>query len=64
MKKRYIKPQLEYYCYRPEEGYTSSVALQKDYVLIEGNDRRTQRASEEITEYTDNHGEFEIGDWD
>lgn len=64
MKKRYIKPQLEVYRYSPEEGYSTTVALHKDYVLIEGNDRSTQRASEEVTEYTDNSGEFEIGEWD
>lgn len=64
MKKRYIKPQLEVYRYSPEEGYATTVALHKDYVLVEGNDRSTQRASEEVTEYTDNSGEFEIGEWD
>lgn len=63
MKKQYIKPQLEIYLYSPEEGFATSVALHKDYVLIEGNDRSTQRASEEVTEYTNAEGEFEIGEW-
>lgn len=64
MKKQYIKPMLEIYSYLPEEGYKVSVALDKDYVLIEGQtDDRTMRASEEVTEYTDNSGEYERGLW-
>jgi hypothetical protein len=39
------------------------VALDKDYVLIEGNDRDGLRASEEVTEYTDVSGEYERGNW-
>lgn len=64
MKKPYIKPQLETYFYNPEEGYASSIALHKDWVLIEGQDQETRRASEEVSEYTDESGEFEIGTWD
>ncbi len=64
MKKQYIKPALEVYRYMPEEGYKATVALDKDYVLIEGNsDNRTLRASEEVTEYTDGNGEYERGLW-
>ena len=64
MKKQYIKPALEVYRYMPEEGYKATVALDKDYVLIEGNsDNRTLRASEEVTEYTDAAGEYERGLW-
>jgi hypothetical protein len=39
------------------------VALNKDYVLIEGNDNDGLRASEEVTEYTDAAGEYERGSW-
>ena len=63
MKKQYIKPALEVYRYMPEEGYKVSIALDKDYVLIEGNDNDGLRASEEVTEYTDVNGEYERGNW-
>ena len=64
MKKQYITPALEVYRYLPEEGYKVSVALNKDYVLIEGNDNDGLRASDEITEFTDNSGEYERGIWE
>ena len=63
MKKQYIKPALEVYRYLPEEGYKVSIALDKDYVLIEGNDNDGLRASEEVTEYTHVNGEYERGNW-
>ena len=64
MKKQYIKPGLEVYRYMPEKGYKTTIALDKDYVLIEGqSDNRTLRASEEVTEYTDAAGEYERGLW-
>ena len=62
-KKRYIKPQIEDYRYSPENGYGQSVALYTDYLLVEGNDRSTLRAADEVTEYTDNNGEYEQGLW-
>lgn len=64
MKKRYKKPLLESYRYSPEEGYASTVALYKDYILIEGNDRTTLRASDEVSEYTDATGEWSTGEWE
>lgn len=65
MKKRYIKPLLETFKYQAEEGFATSIALKKDYVLIQGDDHRTLRSAEEITEYTDNTGEYTTGgDWD
>lgn len=65
MKKQYIKPALEIYRYAPEKGYSVTIALDKDYVLIEGQtDHRTLRTSEEVTEYTDNNGEYQIGLWE
>ena len=64
MKRKYIKPALEVYNYRPEEGYATSVALYKDVVLIEGNDRETLRAADEVSEYTDAGGEWTTGTWD
>lgn len=63
-KKQYITPRLEIYSYLPEEGYANSVALKTDYALIEGNDRETLRASDEVTEYTDNSGEWTTGEWE
>lgn len=63
MKRPYVKPRLENYEYVAEEGFAHSLALQRDYVLIEGNDRATQRASDEITEYTDVEGEYTLGLW-
>lgn len=64
MKKVYIKPELEVYDYAAEEGFALSVALNKDYVLIEGtDDDRTLRASEEVTEFTDDEGEYTTGLW-
>lgn len=69
MKKRYIKPLLEIYCYRPEKGFAYTVGLAneskvRDYVLIEGEDRGMRRATDELTEYTDASGEYEIGLWE
>lgn len=69
MKKRYLKPTVEVYLYSPEKGFATSVALEnntrdRDYVLIEGNDRNSTRASEEVTEYTDRFGQYETGEWD
>lgn len=68
MKRRYIKPGLELYSYLPEEGYATTVALRdvttKDYVLIEGTDRRSMRTVDEVSEYTNDQGEYTTGEWD
>lgn len=69
MKKQYLKPKLEIYLYSPEKGFAYSIALEnathdRDYVLIEGSDRSTMRASEEVTEYTDNAGQYTTGEWE
>lgn len=69
MKERYIKPTLEVFLYTAEKGFAYSIALENathehDYVLVEGSDRNTPRASEEVTEYTDNTGQFTTGEWD
>lgn len=64
MKRKYIKPQLEIYAYQAEKGFATTVALYKDYILIEGNDRTTKRASDELSEFTDNEGEYTIGLWE
>lgn len=63
-KKLYIIPQIESYLYQAEEGYLVTVALQKDYVLIEGNDNTTLRLSDELTEMTSTEGEYDFADWD
>lgn len=63
-KKLYIIPQIESYLYQAEEGYLVTVALQKDYVLIEGNDNTTLRSSDELTEMTSSEGEYDFADWD
>lgn len=66
MKKRYIKPTVEQYQYMPEKGYgwSQPVALHKDYVLIEGDDRQSNMVSDEVTEYTDAEGEYSMGLWE
>ena len=64
MKKRYVRPEIEIFQYAPEEGFANSLALYNDYVLIEGDDRSTMRASEEVTEFTDAEGEYMTGDWE
>lgn len=66
MKRPYIKPTIEVYLYSSEKGYSNSIAvgLDRDYVLIQGDDHSTLRSSEEVTEYTDDHGEFTIGQWE
>lgn len=66
MKKKYIKPTVEVFQYLPEKGYAWSqpVALHKDYVLIEGDDRQSNMVSDEITEYTDETGEYSTGLWE
>ena len=64
MKKRYITPDIEVFSYQPEKGYAWSqpVALHKDYVLIEGDDRESLMVSDEVTEYTED-GEYTTGEW-
>ena len=67
MKKRYIKPELELFSYQPEEGYATTVALRdrvSDYVIVEGSDRRSLLTADEVTEYTDNSGEYTTGEWE
>lgn len=67
MKRRYIKPDLELYSYMPEEGYATTVALRdrtSDYVLVEGTDRRSLLTADEVTEITDNTGEYTTGEWE
>ena len=67
MKRRYIKPDLELYNYMPEEGYATTVALRdrtSDYVLVEGTDRRSLLTADEVTEITDNTGEYTTGEWE
>ena len=64
MKRQYIKPTLEAYLYNPEKGYAATVALYKDHILIEGNDRETLRAADEVSEYTDAEGEWTTGLWE
>jgi hypothetical protein len=39
------------------------VALHTDYALIEGHDGSTLRTSEEVTEVTDDGGEWMAGEW-
>lgn len=71
-KKKYTPPLIELFPYRPEEGYATSIGLtnndvvplnEQDYVLVEGEDRGTNRAADEFTEYTDNSGQYESGLW-
>lgn len=64
MKRKYTTPTLEVYDYAPERGFANSVAKYKDYVLIEGDDRSTMRAAEEVTEFTDDNGEYMTGEWE
>ncbi len=65
MKKPYIKPTVENYTYRPEQGFAKTpIYLRKDYVLIEGDDRSTLRSADEVTEFTDDNGEYQVGLWE
>ena len=65
MRKRYIKPTIEVFAYMPEEGYAATqVYLNRDYVLVEGADRETLRSADEVTEYTDASGEYDVGVWE
>ena len=69
MKKQYLKPCVEVFLYNAEKGFAFSIAMEnsthsRDYVLIEGSDRSSQIASEEVTEYTDDGGQFTTGEWD
>ena len=67
MKRTYIKPELEPFSYLPEKGYATTVALNgdvRDFVVVEGTDRRSMLHSDEVSEYTDNSGEYTTGRWD
>ena len=50
----------------PEEGFavSVSVSLHKDYVLVEGQNRDILRSADEVTEYTDETGQYQIGEWE
>ena len=61
MKRLYKSPTLEVYLYQVEEGYSTTIALERDHVLIEGNDQTTLRSSEEFTSYADEDGEYVTG---
>ena len=63
MKRKYLTPALEVYNYLAEEGYATTVALHKDYVLIEGNNTDVLRASEEFADVSDGSGEYMGGSW-
>lgn len=63
-KKQYIKPVVDLFEYASEKGFATSVALEEDIHLIEIGDPNTLRTSEEITEYTDDFGEFTTGEWE
>ena len=64
-KKPYIKPIVELFEYRPEEGYSATqIGLRKDYVLVEGNDRETMRSADEVTEHRDENDEWSTGLWE
>lgn len=69
MKRTYVKPTVEVFLYQAEHGFAYTIAQEnnlrdRDYVLIEGSDRSSRRSSEEVTEYTDNGGQFTTGEWD
>ena len=69
MKKRYLKPTVEVFLYSPEKGFAFSIALEnsthdRDYVIVEGSDRSSRMAAEEVTEYTDDAGQFTTGEWE
>ncbi len=64
MKRHYIKPTIEIFRYSPEEGFAVSIGLHKDFALIEGDNRDILRSADEVTEYTDNSGQYTIGEWE
>lgn len=62
---KYIPPIIEIFEYCVEEGYaTSGVTLYKDWRLDMDGDQSTLRTNEELTEYTDEQGEFITGAWE
>lgn len=62
---KYLAPIIEILEYQVEEGFaTSGVTLQKDWRLDMDGDNSTLRTNEELTEYTDNQGEFITGSWE
>jgi hypothetical protein len=68
MKKPYTPPTVELFSYLAEKGFATTVALDnamstRDYIIVEGNERNSLRTAEEVTEYTDNSGEYETGEW-
>lgn len=63
MKYAYVSPKIEIYKYQAENGYANTIALHRDYVLVEGNDNNTLRSSEEISNMTDVNGEYVAYEW-
>lgn len=62
-KAEYTKPSIETHTYKADQGYSATVALHRDHVLVEGNDVSSTRTSEEITNITDSDGEYTASEW-
>lgn len=61
-RKTYLKPEIEIIEYLPEKGYASSIAVERDPLLIDNNDHSTMRTFEDINEFTQNN-ENQTGLW-
>lgn len=62
--KAYERPLVEVFEYTVEEGFAQSVAAENDWLLEYDGDMSTLRTGEELTEHTDNDGEFSTYSWD
>ena len=71
-KQPYVKPEIEEFVYQPELGYGGSMVDVMHYGsedpgsarLFLGSGRHDLATGEEITEYTDARGEFELATWE
>ncbi|MBR6441448.1 MAG: hypothetical protein IKS44_05305 [Bacteroidales bacterium] len=67
-KQPYVKPEIEEFNYRPEIGFGGSMVDVMHYEesgrLFLGGRPENLATGEEITEYTDARGEFELATWE
>ena len=64
MKREYSTPIIKVRSYAVEAGFAVTLALERDSRLEWAGDDETMRSHEELTELTDNSGEYTAGYWE
>ena len=64
MKRKYTTPSIEIRSYVVEAGFAVTLLLESDNRLEWAGDHETMRSQEELSELTDNTGEYSAGYWE